>query len=57
MSSPTPPPDSGYTEDERRALELADELRSRVGRERVVVKRLQAYLAMSAHDTTPEVSD
>jgi hypothetical protein len=33
-----------YSEPERRALELADELRDRVQREREVVRRLQEHL-------------
>jgi hypothetical protein len=50
-------PDKGYSEQEREALSLADELRSRVDRERAAVRRLQAYLSMQARDTTPEASD
>jgi hypothetical protein len=50
-------PDGDYTEAEASALSLAGELRDRVGRERAAVRRLQAYLSMQAHDTTPEVSD
>jgi hypothetical protein len=46
-----------YSDLERSALSMAEELRTRVDRERVAVRRLQAYLSMQARDTTPEASD